>query len=146
MNVDHIAEAIENLAPEQALDTVLAANQTASVCLTSSFQAEDMAVLHILRKRISDVPVLFLDTGYHFSQTYEYRDTMTKQWSLQLVNVLPRQTVPEQESAFGILNRTDPTRCCQLRKVEHLLGVLDPLDIRYTGLPREQSPTRRKIR
>jgi len=146
MNVDHIAEAIENLAPEQALDTVLAARENARACLTSSFQAEDMAVLHILRKRISDVPVLFLDTGYHFSQTYEYRDTMTKQWSLQLVNVLPRQTVPEQESAFGILNRTDPTRCCQLRKVEPLLGALEPFDIWFTGLRREQSPTRQNLK
>src|SRR6266404_6006435 len=146
MNADHIAEIIENLAPEQALHAVLAAKENARACLTSSFQAEDMAVLHILRERIPDVPVLFLDTGYHFSQTYEYRDTMTKQWSLQLVNVLPRQTVPEQESAFGILNRTDPTRCCQLRKVEPLLGALGPIDIWFTGLRREQSPTRRNLK
>ncbi len=146
MNVDHIAEAVENLAPEQALDTILVANQTASVCLTSSFQAEDMAVLHILRKRIPDVPVLFLDTGYHFQQTYEYRDRMAKEWSVHLVNVLPKQTVPEQESAFGILNQTDPTRCCQLRKVEPLLGALDPFDVWFTGLRRQQSPTRRNLK
>src|SRR5260370_4762304 len=114
MNVDHIAEVLENLAPEQALDTVLAASESARACLTSSFQAEDMAVLHILRKRISDVPVLFLDTGYHFAQTYEYRDTMAKEWSLPLINVLTKQTVQETESAFGLLKRTDPTRCCQL--------------------------------
>src|SRR6266849_4458118 len=98
MNVEHIAETVESLAPEQALDTVLAAKENTRVCLTSSFQAEDMTVLHLLRKRIPDVPVLFLDTGYHFPQTYEYRDTMVKEWSLQLVNVLPVQTVPQQES------------------------------------------------
>src|SRR5438132_68845 len=118
MNADHIAEAVENLAPEQVLENVLAANANARFCLTSSFQAEDMAVLHILRKRIPDVPVLFLDTGYHFAQTYDYRDRMAKEWSLHLLNVLPKQTVPEQESAFGILYQTDPTRCCQLREVE----------------------------
>jgi phosphoadenosine phosphosulfate reductase len=146
MNVDHIAETIENLAPEQALDTVLGANENARVCLTSSFQAEDMAVLHILRHRIPDVPVLFLDTGYHFQQTYEYRDRMAKEWSLNLVNVLPKQTVPEQESAFGILNQTDPTRCCQLRKVEPLLGALESFDVWFTGLRRQQSPTRRNLK
>src|SRR5437899_9655043 len=81
MNIDRISEAVENLAPEQALDAVLAAKQNARVCLTSSFQAEDMAVLDILRKRIPDVPVLFLDTGYHFAQTYEYRDKMAKERS-----------------------------------------------------------------
>jgi phosphoadenosine phosphosulfate reductase len=92
------------------------------------------------------VPVLFLDTGYHFSQTYEYRDRMAKEWSLQLVNVLPKQTVAEQESAFGILNRSDPTRCCQLRKVEPLLGALEPFDVWFTGLRREQSPTRKNLK
>ncbi len=146
MNVDRIAEVVEGFAPEQALDTVLAANENARVCLTSSFQAEDMAVLHLLRQRIPEVPVLFLDTGYHFSQTYEYRDRMAKEWSLHLVNVLPKQTVPEQESAFGILYQSDPTRCCQLRKVEPLLGALEPFDVWFTGLRREQSPTRKNLK
>jgi phosphoadenosine phosphosulfate reductase len=146
MNVDHIADVVENLPPEQALDGVLAARKSTHVCLTSSFQAEDMAVLHILRKRIPDVPVLFLDTGYHFPQTYEYRDRMTKEWSLRLLNVLPSRTVQEQESAFGILYQTDPTRCCQLRKVEPLFGALEPFDVWFTGLRREQSPTRKNLK
>lgn len=146
MSVDRMAETLEGLAPEQVLDTILAASESASACLTSSFQAEDMAVLHLLRQRIPDVPVLFLDTGYHFPQTYEYRDRMAKEWSLQLVNVLPRQTVPEQESAFGILYQSDPTRCCQLRKVEPLAGALEPFDVWFTGLRREQSPTRRNLK
>jgi phosphoadenosine phosphosulfate reductase len=146
MNVESIAELVEGLTPEQTLDAVLAANENQRVCLTSSFQAEDMAVLHLLRKRIPDVPVLFLDTGYHFSQTYEYRDHKAKEWSLQLVNVLPKQTVPEQESAFGILYRSDPTRCCQLRKVEPLLSALEPFEVWFTGLRREQSPTRKNLK
>jgi phosphoadenosine phosphosulfate reductase len=146
MNVENIAELVEGLTPEQTLDAVLAANAQARVCLTSSFQAEDMAVLHLLRQRIPDVPVLFLDTGYHFAQTYEYRDRMAKEWSLHLVNILPKQTVPEQESAFGILYRSDPTRCCQLRKVEPLLGALEPFDVWFTGLRREQSPTRKNLK
>jgi len=146
MNVDHIAKVVENLPPEQALDAVLAARESMCFCLTSSFQAEDMAVLHILRKRIPDLPVLFLETGYHFPQTYEYRDRMTKEWSLRLLNVLPSRTVPEQESAFGILYQTDPTRCCQLRKVEPLLGALEPFDVWFTGLRREQSPTRKNLK
>jgi len=146
MNVDHIAEAVENLAPEQVLETVLAANENARVCFTSSFQAEDMAVLHLLRKRIPDVPVLFLDTGYHFLQTYEYRDRLAKEWSLHLVNVLPAQTVAQQESEFGILYKAEPTRCCQLRKVDPLLGALESFDVWFTGLRREQSPTRKNLK
>jgi phosphoadenosine phosphosulfate reductase len=144
--VDRIAETVESLSPEEVLEAVLGAKENARTCLTSSFQAEDMAVLHLLRKRIPDVPVLFLDTGYHFPQTYEYRDRLAKEWSLNLVNVLPAQTVEEQESAFGILNRSDPTRCCQLRKVEPLFGALEPFDVWFTGLRREQSPTRKNLK
>ncbi len=146
MEVDRIAEELESLAPEQTLEAVLAANQNTHVCLTSSFQAEDMVVAHLLRKRMPDFPVLFLDTGYHFPQTYEYRDRMTREWSLNLVNVLPAQTVAEQESAFGILYRSEPTRCCQLRKVEPLMRALEPFDIWFTGLRREQSPTRKNLK
>jgi phosphoadenosine phosphosulfate reductase len=146
MDVDQIAKTAETLTPEATLDAVLRANKNARPCITSSFQAEDMAVLHLLRKRIPDVPVLFLDTGYHFPQTYQYRDRLAKEWALNLVNVLPVQTVAEQESAFGILNRSDPTRCCQLRKVEPLLGALEPFDVWFTGLRREQSPTRKNLR
>jgi len=146
MDVDRIAETVEPLSPEAVLDAVLGAHENARSCLTSSFQAEDMAVLYLLRKRIPDVPVLFLDTGYHFPQTYEYRDRLAKECSLNLVNVLPAQTVAQQESAFGILNRSDPTRCCQLRKVEPLLGALEPFDVWFTGLRREQSPTRKNLK
>jgi phosphoadenosine phosphosulfate reductase len=146
MDITRLAETVEGLSPEQALDAVLAASSGARACLTSSFQVEDMTVLHLLRKRIPDVPVLFLETGYHFAQTYEYRDRVAKEWSLNLVNVLPKQTVGEQESAFGILYQSDPTRCCQLRKVEPLLGALEPFDVWFTGLRREQSPTRKNLK
>jgi phosphoadenosine phosphosulfate reductase len=146
MEVADFADVVESLTAEQALDAVLSANPGARACLTSSFQAEDMAVAHLLRKRIPDIPVLFLETGYHFAETYAYRDRMAKDWSLNLVNVLPQQTVPEQESAFGILYRSDPTRCCQLRKVEPLMRSLEPFDVWFTGLRREQSPTRKNLK
>jgi phosphoadenosine phosphosulfate reductase len=146
MEVERIAETVENLPAERVLDAVLSANPNARVCLTSSFQAEDMAVAHLLRKRVPDVPVLFLETGYHFAATYEYRDRMTKEWSLNLVNVMPEHTVLEQESAFGILYVSEPTRCCQLRKVEPLMRSLEPFDVWFTGLRREQSPTRKNLK
>jgi phosphoadenosine phosphosulfate reductase len=146
MDVNHIAETVEGLSPEATLEAVLGANPNARVCMTSSFQAEDMAVLHFLRKRIPDVPVLFLETGYHFTKTYEYRDRMSREWSLNLVNVLPIQTVREQETELGILYRSDETRCCQLRKVEPLMRSLEGFDVWFTGLRREQSPTRKNLK
>jgi len=146
MGTTLVAEILENLKPEEVLNTVLGVHSVQSACLTCSFQAEDMIVLDVVRKRIPSIPVLFLETGYHFAQTYEYRDRVAKEWSLNLVNVIPQNTVEQQEAELGILYRTDPTRCCQLRKVDPLLQALQPFDIWFTGLRREQSPTRRNLK
>src|SRR5580700_996353 len=146
MVTSFLDENIETLGPEEALNAVLDAHAGKPACLTCSFQAEGMIALDILRKRIPLIPVLFLDTGYHFAETYEYRDRMAKEWSLNLVNVVPQKTVPQQESEFGILYRNDPTKCCQLRKVEPLLQALEPYDVWFTGLRREQSPTRKNLK
>lgn len=133
------------LAADQIVDEVLAKN-IGSACLTCSFQAEDMIVLDLLRKRVPEIPVLFLETGYHFAETYEYRDRIAKSWALNLVNVLPERTVSEQESELGILYQSEPTRCCQLRKVEPLMKAVEPYEVWFTGLRREQSPTRRNLK
>ena len=114
----------------------------AEICVTSSFQAEDMVVVHLVRALYPDVPVIFLDTGYHFAETYEYRDRLTAEWHLNLVNVVPGLTVAEQESQFGILHQTAPDRCCGLRKVGPLFQSLEPYSLWFTGLRREQAKTR----
>ena len=112
------------------------------VCVTNSFQAEDMIVLHLVKGILPDVPVIFLDTGYHFAEVYEYRDRMAQAWSMNLINLLPELTVPEQEAQFGILNQTDPTHCCRLRKVKPLFAALDRYELWFTGLRREQAKSR----
>lgn len=139
------AEELETLPAEEIIARVIAEHPGAA-CITCSFQAEDMVVLDLLRWRLPRIPVLFLDTGYHFAETYEYRDRMTREWDLNLVNVIPEKTVAEQESEFGILNRSDPGRCCQLRKVEPLFRALHDFDLWFTGLRREQSPTRKNLK
>jgi phosphoadenosine phosphosulfate reductase len=145
MSLPVIAEQYDALTAEDVINHIVAENH-GSTCITCSFQAEDMVVLHLLLQKLPDVPVLFLDTGYHFVQTYAYRDRMAKLWHLNLVNVTPIQSVAAQESELGILYRTDPGTCCQHRKVEPLMKALEPFDVWFTGLRREQSPTRKNLR
>lgn len=137
-------DAIETLTPIEVIDRVLETS-SGKVCITCSFQAEDIVVLHLLRQRMPDVSVVFLETGYHFQETYAYRDRLVEQWNLNLVNAEADQSVAEQENQFGILNKADPGRCCQLRKVAPLMRALDSYDIWFTGLRREQSPTRQNL-
>ena len=146
MTAQHNWEGLEAQTAEEVIDFMLSGNSPDRVAFTCSFQVEDIVVLHLLRKRLPDVPVLFLETGYHFPETYRFRDQITRDWNLNLINVIPQQTVREQESRFGILYREDPTRCCQLRKVEPLFQALEPFGTWFTGLRREQSVTRKNLK
>jgi phosphoadenosine phosphosulfate reductase len=145
MSQPALAEQFEALSTEALIDRVLAQDK-GPACITCSFQAEDMIVLDLLRSRLPEIPVLFLDTGYHFAETYVYRDRMAELWKLNLRNLTARQSVAEQESEFGLLNRTDPGRCCELRKVAPLFEALQEFAVWFTGLRREQSPTRRNLK
>lgn len=114
-------------------------------CITSSFQAECVVLVHMLKERLPNIPVLFLETGYHFPETLGYRDRMAREWNLNLVNLEAKQSVKEQESLFGILNQTEPSKCCGLRKVEPLFAGLANYDTWFTALRRDQSPTRANL-
>ncbi len=114
-------------------------------CITSSFQAECVVLVHLLKEQRPDMPVLFLETGYHFAETLDYRDRMTRDWNLNLVNLEAKRSVKEQEALFGILNQTEPSKCCGLRKVEPLFAGLANYDTWFTALRREQSPTRANL-
>jgi phosphoadenosine phosphosulfate reductase len=70
---------------------------------------------------------------------------MTARYNLNLINVLPTQTVAQQEAAFGVLYREQPDRCCKLRKVGPLFAALENYDVWFTGLRRVQSPTRANL-
>ena len=117
----------------------------ANPCVTSSFQAEDVVVVHMVRALLPRVPVIFLETGYHFPETLVYRDRMAAEWDLNLINVQAEMSVAEQESQFGILNQTAPDRCCGIRKVEPLFKALSGYGTWVTGLRREQSKSRANL-
>lgn len=136
----------EVYAADHIVEAVVEASRGQDVCLTSSFQTEDMIVLHLLRRHLAEVPVIFLETGYHFPALLEYRDRLAREWGLNLINALPVTTREEHEAAHGLLHIVQPTSCCQIRKVEPLMRSLQPFQWWFTGLRREQSPTRASLR
>jgi phosphoadenosine phosphosulfate reductase len=129
----------------RALIRSVLAENGGPACVTSSFQTECMALVDLVIEQQPDIPVLFLDTGYHFAETYDYRDEMTERMHLNLVNLAAKMSVPEQESRFGILNQTAPDQCCGIRKVEPLFRGLGNYDIWFAALRREQSATRANL-
>jgi phosphoadenosine phosphosulfate reductase len=137
----------EKIAAAQSLIAEEIAKQPGGdLVVTNSFQAEDMVLFHIVRQIVPNIPVVFLDTGYHFAEIYAYRDRMAREWQMNLINVLPEITVAEQESRFGILNQSDPGRCCGIRKVKPLFSALEIYALWFTGLRREQARSRAALR
>lgn len=117
-------------------------NGQGDVCLTCSFQAEDVLLTRLAVDLDHNLPILFLETGYHFAETYVYRDRIAREWGLNLINLLPEKTVAEQEAEFGQLYLSAPDQCCKLRKVEPLFKAVGGYRVWLTGLRREQARTR----
>ena len=89
------------------------------------------------------VDVLFLDTGYHFSDTYATRDRVAHELDVTVVDVLPELTVAEQDEKYGPkLHDRDPAACCRMRKVEPLKAALGGYEAWVTGIRRDEGPTR----
>jgi len=123
-----------------ALAREITGNQ--DVCLTCSFQAEDVLLAKLAIELDAKIPILFLDTGYHFPETYAYRDRIASEWQLNLINLLPVHTVAEQEAEHGLLYQSAPDQCCRLRKVEPLFKAIAAYRVWITGLRREQAKSR----
>ena len=107
-------------------------------CVTSSFQAEDVVLVHLLREVKPDIPVLFLETFHHFPQTLAYRDEIAAKWNLNLINL------KAPEPSIGLW-QTSTDDCCARHKVGPLFGALEGYDTWFTGLRREQSPSRANL-
>jgi phosphoadenosine phosphosulfate reductase len=122
------------------------AENSGAACVTSSFQTECVALVDLVIGERPNIPVLFLETGYHFPETLAYRDQMTERLHLNLINLASQMPVEEQESRFGILNQTAPDRCCGIRKVEPLFRGLSEYGVWFTALRRDQSPTRANLK
>ncbi|HLJ51615.1 MAG TPA: phosphoadenylyl-sulfate reductase [Bryobacteraceae bacterium] len=135
----------EKTAEAKRLIQSVLAERSGKVCVTSSFQAECVVLVHLLTEQRPDIPVLFLETGYHFADTYAYRDRIVSQFGLKLVNLEAKLSVVEQEREFGRLYETAPDRCCAIRKIGPLFAGLEDYDVWFTALRRDQSPSRANL-
>ena len=125
---------------DQTLSLIAAESERAAApCVTASFQAEGVVLLHLLRQARPDIPVLFLDTVHHFAETIRYRDELTAAWNLNLVTLRAADPAPG-------LWRDSTDACCERHKVAPLFAALRGHDTWFTGLRRDQSPSRADLR
>src|SRR5690606_24674615 len=91
----------------------------------------------------ASLPVLFLDTGVHFAETLAYRDTLAAELGLSDLRVIrPQPHLLTAADPDGKLYRSDPDRCCALRKVEPMARAVEPFAAWLTGRKRHQPASR----
>ncbi len=103
----------------------------------SSFGAESAAMLSIIAEVDQQMPIVFIDTGMHFHQTLQYRDSLSAH--LGLSDIRSFHPVKDEVKAVdpkGVLNKTDPNACCEVRKVRPLGPALEGFDAWITGRKR----------
>src|SRR5690348_2294706 len=104
---------------------------------------QDAVLVDLAAKVRPGVDVLFLDTGYHFVETIGTRDAVEAVYDVNVVNVRPEKSVPEQDALFGKnLFERSPNECCRMRKVEPLSKALRGYSAWVTGIRRVEAPTR----
>ncbi|WP_426449927.1 phosphoadenylyl-sulfate reductase [Paenibacillus sp. S-38] len=139
--INKAAEEFENQSPEALL--AFAVERFPNITLACSFGAEDVVLVDMLQKVSPKTDIFYLDTNVHFKETYETRDRLQQHYGLQFVQVLPKLTLEEQALQHGEeLWKTSPTDCCNIRKVDPLTDILKNYDAWFTGIRRDQAPTR----
>jgi phosphoadenosine phosphosulfate reductase len=113
-------------------------------CVTSSFGADSATLLSLVAEVDPDIPVLFLDTGFHFAESLAYRHLVAERLGLRnVVDVRPALSVEAQAREHGAgLYLRDPDACCAIRKVAPLDDALAGYDGWATGVRRSQTSER----
>lgn len=107
---------------------------------------QDTILPHMFSQRLPGAHVLFLETGYHFTETLQTRDEAAERFPITVINATAAKTVAEQDAEFGKdLFARDPNLCCFMRKVEPLARSLAGYDAWVTGARRVDAVTRAEL-
>jgi len=128
------AAALRGTPPEEVLRWALETFPRRTA-LTVSFGGPGVVLAHMLGRIDKTAPIYFLDTGFHFPQTLEFKARFTEQYGLNVIDLKPA-TDP------GPLYQTDPDRCCWIRKVEPMQRTLPEFDAWVSALRADQAKTR----
>ena len=117
------------------------------IVLASSFGVQAAVSLHMITRQRADIPVVLIDTGYLFPETYRFIDELTERLDLNLQVYRPAMSAAWQETRYGKLWEQGVEgldRYNELNKVEPMRRALDELgaDAWFAGLRRQQSTSR----
>ncbi|MEJ5920385.1 MULTISPECIES: phosphoadenylyl-sulfate reductase [unclassified Corynebacterium] len=111
--------------------------------LAVTLSMQDTVLAELAARHAPSADLIFLDTGYHFPETLDVAQQVDRRYPNRLLRITPEHSVAQQAAVEGQdLYRTNPTRCCELRKVRPLAEMKKPYEGWVTGLKRCDAPTR----
>ena len=118
--------------------------------LSTSFGVQSAVSLHLMSQAKPDIPVILIDTGYLFPETYRYADALVERLDLNLHTYQPQASQAWAKARHDRLweqGAAGLDRYNQLSKVEPMQRALRELDVRcwFAGLRRQQASTREGI-
>ena len=124
-----------------------AAEYAGRIVFTSSFGAEDQVITDIIAREGICIPIVTLDTGRLFPETYELWAATEVRYGIRVRAYTPDQASLEKlvnEQGISLYRQSLGGRhaCCGVRKLEPLARALSGVEAWVTGLRREQSVTR----
>jgi len=120
--------------------------------VSSSFGIQSAVMLHMMTRKMPEIPVLLFDTGYLFPETYRFVDDLTERLKLNLHVFRSEMSAAWQEARFGNLweqGEDGLKKYNSMNKVEPMQRAMSSVGAGtwYSGLRRAQADSRadRKI-
>lgn len=114
---------------------------------TSSFQTQSLVLLHIISRIDNNIPIYFINTGYHFAETIKFKNFISKEFNLNVYNIssnIPKSL--QKDSSGNLLFTSDPDYCCYINKVQPVEMLLKSMDIWINGVRASQNETRKLLK
>lgn len=144
-DIQSVAARLENAYPEDVLEWTFDTFGDGAA-LATGFGPSGVSLMHMLSRVRPDATVFYLDTDLLFPETHDLKRRLSDRLGIRITRVHSGLSLQEQGQQEGMnLWRTNPDRCCFLRKVQPLRQFLSTKDAWITGIRRDQSWTRRGI-
>jgi phosphoadenosine phosphosulfate reductase len=146
LDIPDLNDRLERLHPAEILEWAWA-TFAPHIAASSSFQTQSLPLLHLISQVCPDMPIIFLDTGFHFPETLQFRDELQARLRLNIVVVRAAVEKSQLLARYGEgLYRRDPDLCCYINKVEPMQRATVDLQAWISGVRHDQTEHRNNLR
>lgn len=139
--IQALNEKYKKLTVEQRIEELYKDFSANEIMLTSSFAATSAFLLRVFSKINPEQIIYFINTGYHFKDTLDYKEKLTELYNLNVEDISAEQW----EHDFTTKDETwkkDPDMCCSINKVKPLEKIKEHFTVWVSGLMEWQSDHR----